>query len=40
MKEVIIIQKERLECLCISSELKHILITNIDLINYFTFNID
>ena len=40
MKEVIIIQKERLECLCISSELKYKLITNIDLINYFTFNID
>ena len=40
MKEVIIIQKERLERLCISSELKHILITNIDLINYCTFTID
>jgi len=39
MKESIIIQKERIECLCISSELKHILIINIDLINYYTFNI-
>ena len=40
MKESIIIQKERFECLCISTELKHILIINIDLINYYTFNID
>ena len=39
MKESIIIQKERIECLCSSSELKHILIINIDLINYYTFNI-
>ena len=39
MKEYIIIQKERIKCLCSNTELKHILIINIDLINYFTFNI-
>ena len=40
MKESIIIQKERIEYLCSNTELKHILIINIDLINYYTFNID